>query len=196
MRSMVLEFADDPNCVPLDLQYMLGDKLLVAPVFNNRGEGSYYLPRGCWTHLLTGERREGGWWYAENYDYFSLPLFVRENTLLAVGQNEQRPDYDYADGVRLHLFELQDGASAETVVYSTKAERELQVNAERAGREIRITAQVQPQQAQAAGKPWYLVLRNVDEVESVIGASAEQTPQGLLLTPDKTAGRAVIVRLK
>ncbi|GGA26094.1 alpha-xylosidase [Paenibacillus physcomitrellae] len=196
MRSMVLEFADDPNCAPLDLQYMLGDKLLVAPIFNNRGEGSYYLPRGHWTHLLTGEQREGGQWYAENYDYFSLPLFVRENTLLAVGQNEQRPDYDYADGVGLHLFELQDGASAETVVYSTKAERELQVNAERTGREIRITAQVQPQQGQGGGKPWYLVLRNVDEVESVTGASAEQTPQGLLLTPDETGDRAVIVRLK
>ncbi|WP_391595509.1 TIM-barrel domain-containing protein [Yersinia aldovae] len=33
MRAMMLEFPDDPACDYLDRQYMLGDDLLVAPVF-------------------------------------------------------------------------------------------------------------------------------------------------------------------
>lgn len=112
MRPMVLEFSKEPGVKDLDMQYMLGSSLLVAPVFREDGVGEYYLPEGKWTHLLSGEEREGGRWYRETYDYFSLPLFVRENTLLAMGGNEKRPDYDYTEGLELHLYALADGAEA------------------------------------------------------------------------------------
>ena len=39
MRAMVLEFPDDPTCEDIDTQYMLGDDLLVAPVFREDGRG-------------------------------------------------------------------------------------------------------------------------------------------------------------
>ena len=52
MRSMLLEFPDDPTCAHLDLQYMLGDSLLVAPVFSHDGSVSYYVPAGRWTNLI------------------------------------------------------------------------------------------------------------------------------------------------
>ncbi|WP_127593247.1 alpha-xylosidase [Paenibacillus lautus] len=185
MRSMVLEFTDDPNCAPLDLQYMLGESILIAPIFNDQGTGRYYLPKGSWTHLLTGEKRAGGQWYTETYDYFSLPLFVRENSLIAIGQNDRRPDYDYADNVQLHLFELQDGATAQATVYNAKAVEELYVSVERMGSIVKISAE-------GKGKPWKLMLRNMNEVESVIGAVAKTSEQGLLLTPDLFAGSIVI----
>ena len=181
MRSMVLEFMDDLNCAPLDLQYMLGDSMLVAPIFNDQGAGRYYLPKGRWTHFLTGETREGGQWYSEQYHYFSLPLFVRENSLIAVGQNNTRTDYDFADQVQLHLFELQEGATATTVVYNTAAEEELSVQAERKGGVIRVTSS-------GAGKPWQLLLRGLPELSRVEGASLETTEQGVLLTPLSTTG--------
>ncbi|WP_305855744.1 TIM-barrel domain-containing protein, partial [Klebsiella pneumoniae] len=49
MRPMLLEFAEDPNTHVLDRQYMLGNSLLVAPIMNEEGVGSYYLPQGKWT---------------------------------------------------------------------------------------------------------------------------------------------------
>jgi len=76
MRAMVLEFPDDPACRHLDLQYMLGPALLVAPVFNDRSEVTYYLPAGEWRHLLSGETAHGPAWRTDTYDYFSLPLWV------------------------------------------------------------------------------------------------------------------------
>jgi len=76
MRAMLLEFPDDPACRHLDLQYMLGPALLVAPVFNDRSEVTYYLPGGEWRHLLSGETAHGPAWRTETYDYFSLPLWV------------------------------------------------------------------------------------------------------------------------
>jgi alpha-D-xyloside xylohydrolase len=41
-----------PACRCLDMQYMLGPALLVAPIFSVDGEVSHYLPRGEWRHLL------------------------------------------------------------------------------------------------------------------------------------------------
>jgi len=104
LRAMFLEFPEDPNCLPLDRQYMLGDSLLVAPVFRSTGEVSYYLPAGKWTHLISGEEKEGGRWYNETYDYFSLPLFVREGSIIAFGDNDQTPDYDYENEVTYRVF--------------------------------------------------------------------------------------------
>jgi len=76
MRAMVLEFPEDPACLNLDMQYMLGDSLLVAPVFNSRGEVEYYLPKGEWRNLLTGEITQGPGWRKERHSYLSLPLWV------------------------------------------------------------------------------------------------------------------------
>ena len=66
MRPMVFEFMNDPAVPYLDQQYMLGDALLVAPVFREDKVAQYYLPEGTWTELLTGETKEGGRWYPGN----------------------------------------------------------------------------------------------------------------------------------
>jgi len=78
LRAMFLEFPGDPACAYLDRQYMLGPDLLVAPVFNEDGEVSYYLPDGEWTRLLTGEIIRGGRWITEKHGFLSLPLLQRE----------------------------------------------------------------------------------------------------------------------
>jgi alpha-D-xyloside xylohydrolase len=80
LRAMVLEFPNDPNCRYLDTQYLLGDALLVAPIFNPNGDVSYYLPAGKWKNLLTGETSEGNLWRSEKHDYFSLPLWVNQSS--------------------------------------------------------------------------------------------------------------------
>lgn len=176
MRAMVLEFADDPGTHTLDLQYMLGSSLLVAPIFNEAGEASYYLPAGRWTNFLTGEVRNGGGWHRETHDYFSIPLWVRPNSLIAVGSNDSRPDYEYADGVVLHAFELQEQSEAAATVYNVNGEAELAVRVKKNGRSIHV-------QADRAAGSWSLLLRGVEEVQSVEGGSWKRAPQGALLTP-------------
>lgn len=47
MRSMFVEFPDDPACRTLDRQYMFGPTMLVAPVFTYSGEVSYRFRCGC-----------------------------------------------------------------------------------------------------------------------------------------------------
>ena len=79
LRTMALEFPDDANCRHLDIQYMFGSALLVAPIFNAQGDVSFYLPPGAWRNLLTGEVRQGSVWIHEKHGYLSLPLWVHED---------------------------------------------------------------------------------------------------------------------
>ncbi|MFI6096194.1 alpha-xylosidase [Lentzea sp. NPDC051213] len=116
MRAMALEFPDDPACTHLERQYMLGDSLLVAPVFSDSGEVSFYVPDGVWTDFFTGEPVPGGRWTTMSCDFLTVPLLVRPNTVLPLGAVDDRPDYDYAEGVTLRIHQLDDGASVTTEV--------------------------------------------------------------------------------
>jgi alpha-D-xyloside xylohydrolase len=109
MRAMVLEFPGDRAVAGLGTQYMLGDSILVAPVFSAEGEVDVYLPEGRWTHLLTGERVTGGSWRRETHGFDSLPIYVREGSVVPIGAETSGPEYAWADGVTLRLFCLPDG---------------------------------------------------------------------------------------
>ena len=91
MRTMFVEFADDPACRYLDRQYMLGPSLLVAPVFRQDDVAEYYLPAGKWTHLLTGQVVPGGSWRREKIGFLDMPIFVREGSSVPLNGDEQQP---------------------------------------------------------------------------------------------------------
>ncbi|RZF24692.1 alpha-xylosidase [Paraburkholderia sp. UYCP14C] len=140
LRAMLLEFPDDPSCDYLDRQYLLGDALLVAPVFNAAGDVDFWLPAGRWTHLFTGRQVEGGRWVRERHGFLSLPLYVRPNTLLAIGTEDQRPDYDYALRSELHLFELESGESASVTLRGRDGAAVTSVSVTRNDKILRISA--------------------------------------------------------
>lgn len=136
LRPMMLDFPEDRACDTLDRQYMFGDALLVAPIFKESGEVQYYLPEGTWYNLITSAKVEGGTWKKETHDYHSLPLMIRPNTILPLGANEQRPDYDYADGVTLVVSEFDEGAEAQIEIPNVEGETVMWVTAKREGEEI------------------------------------------------------------
>jgi alpha-D-xyloside xylohydrolase len=80
-------------------QYMLGDSLLIAPVFCDHGDVSFYVPHGVWTDYFTGEEIHGPRWVRMTCDFRTVPLLVRPNTVLPLGAVDDRPDYDHAEGV-------------------------------------------------------------------------------------------------
>jgi alpha-D-xyloside xylohydrolase len=140
MRAMLLEFPDDPACESLDRQYMLGPSLLVAPVFSEVGDVSFYLPDGKWTHVLTGEIVEGGRWRRETHNFMSLPLYARPNSLIAWGSRDDRPDYDFADGVVFAAYGLDDGAEASASIPNAAGEEAFRLTVRRDGAAVRVTA--------------------------------------------------------
>jgi alpha-glucosidase (family GH31 glycosyl hydrolase) len=85
MRAMFLEFPQDPTAWLVDSQYMLGDALLVAPVFDE-DDVEYYVPPGSWTSLLDGRRVQGGTFVNETHSHTTLPLLLRQDHALIIGK--------------------------------------------------------------------------------------------------------------
>lgn len=177
LRAMPLEFPDDPGCDTLDRQYMLGANLLVAPVFTADGTVDYYLPAGRWTRFLTAEVVEGGRWVRERHGFLSLPLLARPNSIIPVGAVADRPDYDFANGVTFHSFEIQDGATLTCRVPDLAGATALTIEATRWGKALQI-------RATGETKEWRVLLRGVAGVRAIEGGHAQADPLGTLLIPD------------
>ena len=174
MRSMVLEFTDDPNCAYLDKQYMYGDSLLVAPIFNDKSMANYYLPEGRWTNFFTGEVKEGNRWYKEEHGYLSIPLMVKPNSIIAVGK-DCGPVYDYADNVTFMAYELADGSTVSTEVYSGSAKKAAAISITKESARVTIKAESE--------KAYKIVLVNV-KASSVEGAEFVIEGNNTVITAD------------
>jgi alpha-D-xyloside xylohydrolase len=90
---------------------MLGDYLMVAAVFEADGQVEFYLPAGKWTRWFgsdkgdSGQVVEGPKWTQETYSMLSLALFVREGSVLVLGQDgEGRVEYDYTSDVEIRCY--------------------------------------------------------------------------------------------
>lgn len=174
MRSMVLEYTQDRNCAYLATQYMYGDSLLVAPVFNDKSMAEFYLPEGTWTSLLTGEVKEGGKWYKEHCGYMSIPLFVREGSIVAVGACDTDAVYDYADGVDYKVYALAEGKDAKTVVYNTENEADSEITVSHIDNRYEISV--------TSKKPCKVTLVHAGTVAGVDGAAYEQQDDTVVLS--------------
>ena len=163
LRAMVLEFPNDPACDYLDLQYMLGDSLLVAPVFSRDGNVSYYVPEGKWTRLLDGKVIEGPRWIREMHDFMSLPVLVRPNSVIPIGSRTDKPDYDYSDGVTLQIYQLADGKQAMVEIPGLDGTIETTFDIRREENLIHI-------RRQGLSKPWQISLIGIDLVENMDNA--------------------------
>ncbi|EUJ30533.1 alpha-xylosidase [Listeria cornellensis] len=139
MRPMVLSYMEDPAAATLDRQYMLGENLLVAPIFNEEGRGEFYLPKGKWTNILTDEVYDGSTWVSEHHDYMSFPLLAKENSIIVCGSRDDHAEYDYAENPTIHVygFETAD-ASAETVIYQANGAQKATIRVENNNSEITV----------------------------------------------------------
>jgi len=121
IRSMAMSFEEDRNCRYLDRQYMLGDSLLIAPIFNDYGMASYYLPEGRWFNFLTGQMCTGGVWRQEYHDYLSIPMWVMENSVIPVGVDAPDANYRFAGNLKFRVFGLKE--ETEYTVYQDGKEQ-------------------------------------------------------------------------
>lgn len=140
MRAMAVDFTSDRSALTVDTQYMLGDSLLVAPVFGEEGECSFYLPTGgIWTDIQTGEQLRGGSWYSKKYDYFGMPLYARPCSIIVYGDFKGTADYDYTENMHIVVYGLEEGDTAETCVYDREGRTAVSIRAVRKGESIQLT---------------------------------------------------------
>lgn len=138
MRAMVIDYADDPACLTLDRQYMLGDDLLCAPILNDEGKAEFYVPEGRWTDIITGKVYEGEKWYRTICNYFEMPILARPNSIVIYGDFVRDFEYDYLASAEAVIYELSDGCEASTVIYDKEANKLADIKAVRNGSTITV----------------------------------------------------------
>jgi alpha-D-xyloside xylohydrolase len=108
MRALFLEFPADLNTYAIDTQYMFGSNLLVAPVFSEDGEVTFYVPKtedesaGKWVSWFDPSKSyEGGQWYTETHDFDTLPILVRPGSVTVTNPKLKAPEDDALEGIQL-----------------------------------------------------------------------------------------------
>ena len=142
MRAMVLDFADDPACLTLDRQYLLGDSLLCAPVFDESGIAEFYLPQGEWYDLFAGVSAPavtGGRWIRRKCSYLEMPVYVRQGSILVLGDYQGRTEYDYLDGAEVLLCGIADGTTVSCSLYRASGGLDCILTASRQGSTVTLT---------------------------------------------------------
>lgn len=82
MRPMVYCFQDDSNCLEAEEQYMLGSKMLTAPLLeSNQRTREFYMPEGNWYGFFTGKKYAGGGWKQSDTDE-KFPVYVRDGSVI------------------------------------------------------------------------------------------------------------------
>jgi alpha-D-xyloside xylohydrolase len=91
-RPLVYDHPSNPTTWHIDDEYLLGPDLLVAPMFEPRGQRDIYLPAGGWYDYWTDQRLDGARWITYEAELETLPLFVRAGAVIPMG-----PELEYAN---------------------------------------------------------------------------------------------------
>ena len=92
-HPLPFQFPDDTEGARYADEFMLGDEMLAAPIYEPGGKRSVYLPRGIWTNLETNQVFQGKRTIA--VETKSLPVFARNGSIVPL---------DSAAGIDLHYF--------------------------------------------------------------------------------------------
>lgn len=77
VRHLILHDHTDPCVYDIETEFLLGEGLLVAPIFaDGVYEKEVYLPRGRWKNLLTDEICEGGQSVSVKASIGQIPVFL------------------------------------------------------------------------------------------------------------------------
>lgn len=86
MRPLVLNYDQDPAVRQINDEYMVGSKILVAPIVNQGAVSRLvYLPAGKWLDFNNGVEYQGKQTIMVKAPLNRLPLFIQKNTILPWG---------------------------------------------------------------------------------------------------------------
>jgi len=104
---------------------------------------------------------------------------IRENTIIATGNVDSRPDYDYSDGITFRLFEIKDGADLSSKVYDLDGNVETLATVKRNGRIV----EMEVKNLKNKKKKWEVVI--YDKVKNIDGGDIKLERVGTRIVPTK-----------
>lgn len=105
MRPLVYEYQNDPQTYWMDNQFLCGDQLMVAPIYQaNQTSRSVYFPEGEWYDFWTDEKIIGPVHKLVDAPLDQIPVFIKTGSFLPLQQVMQYVDQFPADPMLLHIY--------------------------------------------------------------------------------------------
>ncbi|MDO4519344.1 MAG: glycoside hydrolase family 31 protein [Eubacteriales bacterium] len=123
MRSLLFDFAQDPEAVKQSSEYMFGPSFLVSPVtepmyympnskpVQHSKDWQIYLPKGAsWFDFWTGIRYEGGQTTTVSAPLDIMPIFVKAGSIIPAAENLQYAAQIPEQPVKLVIYPGKDAS--------------------------------------------------------------------------------------
>jgi alpha-glucosidase len=106
LRALALQEPADVKARKVDDQFFIGNDLLVAPLFNDRGDRKLYLPAGLWYDFFDEESPETGDREIERkgVPLNRLPVYVRAGAIIPLGPVMQRTGEKPLDHLTVNVY--------------------------------------------------------------------------------------------
>lgn len=85
-RPLLMDDPKDERLCTISDQYMIGNGMMAAPLYENKKSRKVYFPEGVWYNFNTNEKYEGNREYEITTELNQLPLYVRQGTLLPLAE--------------------------------------------------------------------------------------------------------------
>ncbi|GGK11775.1 alpha-glucosidase [Caldalkalibacillus thermarum] len=182
LRPLVMEFPDDPLTHDLADQFMVGEDILVAPVYRpDMHARAVYLPRGQWINYWTKEEVSGGQYVLVPTPLEIMPIFVKKGAIIPHGVVEQYVGEKQGAPLTMHVFGLHgeqrytlyedDGYSFE---YEKGCYNLVEWCVTEDSGKVTVTYQPHHYQYDSGRKECHLVLHGVDGVQEVRGNTVKE----------------------
>ncbi len=83
-RALIMDNPGDESLLVVDDEYMMGDRLLVAPMFAGEDGRKVVLPKGQWHDFWSGQVFKGGGTYTVPASQENIPVFVKSGSIVPV----------------------------------------------------------------------------------------------------------------
>ena len=117
-HPLPFEYPADPECARHADEFLLGDEMLVAPIYQPGNRRQVYLPPGIWTNLETNAVTEGR--RAIGIETSSLPIFARSGAIVPL-ESAGELELHYFPTLAAEFFLLENEAQAWTQVHAAPA---------------------------------------------------------------------------
>lgn len=150
VRALPMQFPKDAEAAKARDVFMLGDELLIAPIYEERNSRTLYLPMGIWTRLSDNRVFQGKQTIAIEGAPSELILFSRNGSILPLG----------SEPMTLHYFPRLGG---EFFVFENELQDYSQVHAAPAGDFMRLEIESRKD------RRYEWILHHVDRPRTVVG---------------------------
>jgi alpha-D-xyloside xylohydrolase len=119
MRPLFADWPEDTETWRQEEEFLLGNALLVAPVFREDDTQHVYLPEGGWQDFWDGRKINGGVSFDQTVPRDRIPVFVKAGTILPVGPDVQFVAEKPWDDLQVRIYA---GADGDFVLYEDEGD--------------------------------------------------------------------------